>query len=136
MKRPFLVVPPWFPDGTVQSALGYYRDHGVEMAGHLRMDPGPTWREVPPGELYPRGFGFEQDVEALYEQIKAACPPTADGVLIGGTGFRCVAIIEALEKELGRPVVTANQASLWRCLQHAGVKDPVEGYGRLLRSDR
>jgi maleate cis-trans isomerase len=32
--------------------------------------------------------------------------------------------------------VTANQASLWRCLQHAGIKDPVEGYGTLLRSSR
>lgn len=136
MKRPFLVVPPWFPDGTMQAALGYFRDHGVEMAGHLRMDPGPTWREVPPVELYPRGFGFEQDVESLYEQIRAACPPTADGVLIGGTGFRCVGIIAALEKELGRPVVTANQASLWRCLRHAGVKDPIERYGALLRSSR
>lgn len=136
IKRPFLVLPPWFPDGTVGAAVGYYRDHGFEPAGPLRMDPGPAWRAVPPNELYPRGFGFEQDVEQLYAQIKAACVPTADGVLIGGTGFRCVALIDALEKELGRPVVTANQASLWRCLQHAGIKEPIDGYGKLLRSSR
>lgn len=136
LKRPFLVVPPWFPDGTVGAAVGYYREHGVEPAGQLRMDPGPTWREVPPGELYPRGFGFEQDVESLYAQITAACPSNADGVLIGGTGFRCVGIIEALEQALGRPVVTANQASLWHCLRHADLGDPISGYGRLLRSSR
>ncbi|MBM3622891.1 MAG: hypothetical protein FJX20_19600 [Alphaproteobacteria bacterium] len=136
IRRPFLVVPAWYSEGTAVTAVGYYRERGFDPAGHLRMDPGPGWRAVPPEELYPRGFGFEQDVEALHAQIKAACPSTADGVLIGGTGFRCVALIEALETELGLPVVTANQASLWRCLQHAGVSDPIEGYGALLRSSR
>lgn len=136
IKTPFLVLPPWFPDGAVATAVGYYRDHGLAPAGHMRMDPGPAWREVPPGEIYPRGFGFEQDVDSLYEQIKASCVPTADGVLIGGTGFRCVRIVDALEQALGRPVVTANQASLWRCLKHAGVEDPIEGYGKLLGSSR
>ena len=123
-------------NGTLNAGITYYKARGLEPAGHLRMDPGPTWREVPPGELYPRGFGFEQDVQSLYEQIRAACTPSADGVFVGGTGFRCVALIEALEKELGRPVVTANQASLWRCLQHAGIQDPISGYGALLRSSR
>ena len=53
-------------------------------------------------------------------------------VLIGGTGFRCVGIVEALERDLGRPVVSANQASLWRTLRLSGVAAKVEGYGRLL----
>ena len=41
-------------------------------------------------------------------------------------------IIEALEAALGRPVVTANQASLWRCLRLAGIDDAIPHYGRLL----
>ena len=49
-------------------------------------------------------MGFEQEVEPLYAQIRAACPADADGVLIAGTGFRCVAILEALEQDLKRPV--------------------------------
>ncbi len=65
--------------------------------------------------------------------IRAACPPEADGVLIGGTGFRCVAILETLEQDLARPVISANQASLWHCLRLSGVKAPVAGYGNLLR---
>jgi maleate isomerase len=43
-----------------------------------------------------------------------------------------VAIIDALERDLGRPVVTANQASLWRCLRLAGLSPSIDGYGRLL----
>ncbi len=98
VKRPFLVVPPWFPDDTVGAALRYYGDHGITPAGHLRLDPGRKWRDVPPQDLYPQGMGFEQEIEPLYAQIRKACPADADGVLIGGTGFRCVGILETLEK--------------------------------------
>ena len=133
VKRPFLVLPPWFPDDTVGLALRYYADHGLAPVGHHRMDPGRKWRDVPPGDLYGHGMGFEQEVEPLYAQIRAACPADADGVLIGGTGFRCVAILETLEQDLKRPVISANQASLWHCLRLSGVNTPVAGYGNLLR---
>jgi maleate isomerase len=133
VKRPFLVLPPWFPDDTVGMAVRYYTDHGLAPVGHHRMDPGRKWRDLPPQDLYGHGMGFEQEVEPLYAQIRAACPASADGVLIGGTGFRCVAILEALEHDLGRPVISANQASLWHCLRLSGVKTPVAGYGNLLR---
>lgn len=133
MRRPFLVLPPWFDDPTVAAGVGYYRERGFDPAGHLRYDPGRKWRDLAPGELYPAGIGFEQEVEPLYAQIRAACPAEADGVLIAGTGFRCVAILEALEQDLKRPVLSANQASLWHCLRLAGVHAAVQGYGSLLR---
>lgn len=133
VKRPFLVLPPWFPDGTIAQAAHYYAAQGLEPAACLRYDPGRKWRDLPPGDLYGHGMGFEQEVEPLYAQIRAACPPDADGILIGGTGFRCVAILEALEQDLGRPVISANQASLWQCLRLSGVRTPVAGYGNLLR---
>jgi maleate isomerase len=133
VKRPFLVLPPWFNDETVASGVRYYADHGATPAGHLRYDPGRKWRDLPPGELVGQGLGFEQEVEPLYRQIRAACPPDADGVLIAGTGFRCVAILEALAQDLQRPVISANQASLWHCLRLSGVRTPIGGYGSLLR---
>lgn len=133
VKRPFLVLPPWFPDDTLKAAVAYYTDHGFAPAGHLRFDPGRKWRDLPPGDLYGHGMGFEQEIEPLYAQIRAACPAAADGVLIGGTGFRCVGILEALEQDLQRPVISANQASLWHCLRRSGIHTPIDGYGRLLR---
>jgi len=133
MQRPFLVLPPWFNDATVAAGVAYYTAHGVTLAGHMRFDPGRKWRDLPPGELYPQGMGLAQEIEPLYAQIRAACPAQADGVLIAGTGFRCVGVLEALEEDLGRPVVSANQASLWHCLRASGVRAAVAGYGRLLR---
>lgn len=130
--RPFLVLPAWFNDATVAAGVRYFADHGLAPAGNLRFDPGRKWRDMPPGELYPAGMGFAQEVEPLYTQIRAACPKDADGVLIAGTGFRCVAILDALEQDLGRPVISANQASLWHCLRLSGVNARVTGYGSLL----
>jgi maleate isomerase len=133
VRRPFLVLPPWFNDETVAAGVRYYAEAGLATAGHHRYDPGRTWRDLSPNELVPQGAGLAQEVEPLYAQIRAACPTDADGVLIAGTGFRCVAILAALEQDLGRPVVSANQASLWHCLRRAGVRTAVEGYGSLLR---
>jgi len=131
VTRPLLVLPPWFGDATLSAASAYLEAAGAPAAGYLRHDPGLDWRDVPYGEMYPRGLGFVQDVDALYDQIVAACPRGADGVLIAGTGLRCVAIIDALENALSRPVVAANQASLWHCLRLAGLKPEISGYGTL-----
>jgi maleate isomerase len=133
VKRPFLVLPPWFPDSAVKAAIAYYTARGFSPAGHLSYDPGRKWRDIAPSELYANGMGFEQEIEPLYAQIRAACPADADGLLLGGTGFRCIGILQALEQDLKRPVISANQASLWHCLRRTGVREPVEGYGSLLR---
>ena len=49
VKRPFLVLPPWFGDDTVKTALRYYKEHGFELSGHHRYDPGRKWRDLAPG---------------------------------------------------------------------------------------
>lgn len=133
-RRPYIVAPPWFEDGAIQSALTYYADYGFEPAGAMRYDPGGKWRDIPPEDLYARGMGFAQRIKPLYQQITDTCPADADAILIAGTGVRCVGIIEPLEGALGRPVVTANQASLWRCLRLSGVNDAIESYGQLLQT--
>ena len=132
VKRPFLVFPPWFGDATVAAGVAYFASRGIAAVGHLRYDPGRKWRDVAPADLYAHGMGFEQEIEPLYRQIRAACPTSADGVLVAGTGFRCVGIIDVLEEDLKRPVVTANQASLWNCLRLSGVSARITGYGSLM----
>jgi maleate cis-trans isomerase len=41
-------------------------------------------------------------------------------------------VIQALETDLEVPVVTSDQATLWKLLRFAGVKEKIAGYGRLL----
>jgi maleate isomerase len=56
----------------------------------------------------------------------------ADAYLISCTAVRSADVIEALERELSRPIVTSNQAIVWRCLRAGGVEDRIEGFGSLL----
>ena len=46
--------------------------------------------------------------------------PAAEAVFISCTGLRTAAVIDDLKVSLGKPVVTANQATLWRVAQLAG----------------
>ncbi len=85
-----------------------------------------------PQDLYRQFMHLDQNAELLSDQVIAECPDEADSVLMIGTGLRCVGVIDEIETALGKPVVTANQASLWRCLQLAGVETGVTGYGKLM----
>jgi maleate isomerase len=56
----------------------------------------------------------------------------ADAYLVSCTAVRSAEVIDELELELGRPVVTSNQAITWHCLRTAGIPDKVRGFGALL----
>jgi maleate isomerase len=71
--------------------------------------------------------------EASYRLAKEVNNPQADGVFISCTTLRTLEVLEALEQDLGKPVVTANQATMWESLRLAGVHPRLEGVGRLYR---
>jgi maleate isomerase len=58
-----------------------------------------------------------------------------EGVLIAGNGFRVNGVIAALEEDLGRPVLSANQAAFWYAIRLAGVGAEVDNYGQLFRKN-
>ncbi len=58
--------------------------------------------------------------------------PAAEAVFISCTGLRTAAIIEELEAALAKPVVTANQATLWHVAHLAGAPVAMPDRGRLL----
>ena len=58
-------------------------------------------------------------------------PAQAQGIFIGGNGFRAAGAIAALEHAIGRPVLTSNQVLLWSLLARADTAVDVRGYGRL-----
>ncbi|MEM1314181.1 MAG: hypothetical protein AAGI51_06490 [Pseudomonadota bacterium] len=132
VRRPFVVLPPWFGDAALEAARGYFAAQGLAPAALVRHRPAPEWAAVPPERLYAEGMHVRQRLDLLHDQILAERPPEADGALLVGTGLRCVGLIASAEAALGRPVVTANQASLWHALAQAGVPPAeVTGYGAL-----
>lgn len=90
-----------------------------------------------------QGLGLLQDIEidnqsleTVYRLSREVDIENAEAVLILRTGLRSVPIIDKLEKDLGKPVISAIQATFWHCLRLAGINEKIEAYGSLLRIDR
>jgi maleate isomerase len=58
--------------------------------------------------------------------------PEADGVFISCTSVRSPDVIEDLEKNIGKPVVTSTQASIWAALRKIGINEQIKGFGQLM----
>jgi maleate cis-trans isomerase len=75
---------------------------------------------------------YVETEERAYALGREADAPEAEAVLVSGTGLPTSGIVERLERDLGKPVVTSQCATLWFALRAMNVKDPIRGYGRLL----
>ena len=69
----------------------------------------------------------------LYRLAKSVDTPESEGIFLSCTGLDTLDMIEALEQDIGKPVITSNQASFWMAFRMAGVGESIPGYGRLLR---
>lgn len=74
----------------------------------------------------------QDSVRAAAKELAAAAP--VDGVFVSCGSLRIVDIAETLEADIGRPVFSSNTALAWHALRLAGSRDPIAGFGRLLRS--
>jgi maleate isomerase len=57
----------------------------------------------------------------------------ADAYFLSCANITAIDVIEELERALGKPVVTSNQAALWCALRKAGIGDTVAGLGTLMQ---
>jgi len=58
--------------------------------------------------------------------------PGADGIYIQGSGWRIMDVIEALENDLGVPVIHPVAARCWEIQKRLSIRQPIRGQGRLL----
>ena len=69
----------------------------------------------------------------VVELIVSRDRPDTDALLVPDTAMRTLALIDPLEQRLGKPVLTANQVTVWEGLRLVGVPPPVPGLGTLFR---
>lgn len=80
-------------------------------------------------------IGFHEP-KVAFDLAKQVFTKDSDGVFISCTGFRTIEIINLLETEIEKPVVTSNQATFASVLKILGVKKIIKGYGTLLEKNR
>lgn len=78
---------------------------------------------LPKGRLTP---------QSAYLTAREVDRPEADGIFISCTNWRTIEIIEQLETDCGKPVVTSTQASFWMALKTLRVAGP-RGFGSLFQ---
>ena len=78
---------------------------------------------------------YDETAERAYRLARGIDSPEAQAVFLTGTGLPTLPVLEGLEQDLGKPVISSASAMMWHALRLAGVKQPIPGYGRLLTLD-
>jgi maleate isomerase len=75
---------------------------------------------------------YDETAERAYGLARLIDREDAEAVFLSGTGMPTLPVLELLEQDLGKPVISSASAMMWHALRLAGVRQPVSGYGRLL----
>lgn len=118
-ERIALIHPPWFSPELDALGTDYFEKAGFFVAYHGAAQLRSDYGDIGP--------------EQIFDWATRRMPENADALVIGGGGFRAVGAISALEDALGRPVLSANQASFWCALRASGVDDEIGNYGEIFR---
>jgi len=70
----------------------------------------------------------------VYAKVKETVSDESEAVFVACTQVRALEVIDALERDLGKPVYSANQASFWLAFETLGIDPQLNGHGSLLRS--
>ena len=117
--RKLVIVGPYTDDLLVMEKDYFEASmEGLEVLGHKALGIANGW-DI--GQLEPRDF---------FRTAREADRPDAQAVFISGTNGRTIEILESLEQDLGKPVMSANQVTMWAALRHLRVGG-VTGYGSL-----
>jgi len=118
-----MVVHTPYPDSLNERERTFIEDAGHEVLALEGLGIKPTTDK---GNIHP---------ESVYRHARSLDRADADGVFVSCTNYRTVEVIEALEADLDKPVVTSNQALLWNALSVAGVDASDIPLGSLFKHD-
>ena len=130
---------------AVAEALRFLGARRVSVAS-----PYPEWNNMRLKSYY-EGLGFEvlnvegepgaarsgqqgindQDPQSVLDFAPKVCRSEADVLFCSCTAWRSFEVVEELERRIGRPVVTSNQATIWATFKRLGVLTPEPELGSL-----
>ena len=112
-------------DFVNQREVEFLAEHGIEVTREMGLRMGHDQAER-------RGIGHVSP-QAVYRMAREIDSPEADAIFVSCANLATLDVIDALEAELGKPVVSSNTACFWACLRTLGVNAPIAGGGRRLR---
>ncbi|OGA54722.1 MAG: hypothetical protein A3F74_03080 [Betaproteobacteria bacterium RIFCSPLOWO2_12_FULL_62_58] len=118
--RRIAMAAPW-TEATNKTVVSFLEANGFKVVHHEVMG---LVRNTDLGRV---------DPESACELARRADRPEADAVILPGGNWPTMSVVERLERDLGKPVLTNNAVSIWSALRILQSHDSITGYGRLLR---
>jgi maleate cis-trans isomerase len=120
LKRIVMASP--FPEDQDERLVRFLAHYGIEVLAFRGLgcpNADVIW-ELPPES------GYDLATVLLREE------PDADGIYMPCNKWRTSSVIERIEQESKKPVVSNTQAWVWDALRLMNMRSPIAGYGRLL----
>lgn len=104
-----------YPEELNDLEVQFLEAHGFAVTAirGMGIDRDPEITKVP----------YERTRELAREVVREGAEP--DAVFISCTGLPTLAILDELEQELGKPVISSNAVTIWHTLALAGVDSPL-----------
>lgn len=98
------------------AAVKFVEDSGIEVIKKKWLGEDPAY--------VPR--------EKVYRLAREVDTTESQAIFLPCTGWHTISVLEKLEVDLNKPVISSNQATIWNLLRLAGINDKIQGYGQLL----
>jgi maleate cis-trans isomerase len=115
-RRIALATP--YPEAISRQGKGYLEANGLQVVAYGRLE---NVHNI-----------YEETAERAYRLARQVDTAEAEAVFISGTGLPTLSVLDMLEQDLGKPVLSSATAMMWLALRTARIGQPVAGYGRLL----
>lgn len=118
--KSIVMLTPYNEDITLRE-VNYLKSVGIEVLDY-------RYRDIE--DNLDRGA---QTPEVTFYHARKLNFGEAEAIFLSCGNIRTLEIIPILEQHTGKPVVASSPATTWLALREAGIQDPVEGFGRLLK---
>ena len=108
-----------YPQATNDAEKKFLEDNGLEVTSITGVGFNKVGEFAHPSKYF------------LYRQAKQLKTEGAEVFFLSCMGLATMELVQILEEDLGMPVITSHQASLWACLRHSRVNDKLPGLGKL-----
>lgn len=106
-----------YSEATTLQGKQHLEAHGIMVVSHGTL---PNVRNI-----------YEESEARAYALARSVDHPDAEAVFLSGTGMPTIGVLQTLEDDLGKPVISAASVMMWRALQVARIRHSQPGYGRI-----
>ena len=110
---------PFHQTRMLEKFKAFLEEHGFEVKAYRNLD------------LNKHQLVSSQPPSTAYELMKSVNRDDVEAWVLNNPNIRTIDILDTLETDLGKPVVTGSQALMWACQRTIGVKEPIAGFGKL-----